>query len=309
MKRIRFWGTRGSLPVALTAPGVRAKDHRCAARRRGSHVRIRCGDRALRRCIAVRGRGHVRRPHGLRGDRDRRVGIRGLRPRQRRCGRSARRRSRGTARRLRRPITCSCRTCTGITSWACRFSCPAYIPGNRLLFYGGTASSKRRCGDRWNRRRFRSISRVQAPTSSSSTSSPARRTTSPDARHGEAAAPCAATRTAIASSATAAPSSTRPTPSTSSTTRPRAPRFAKFFRDADVVDLRRDVLARRSDLGQGGLGPFEQHRRRRAVPARRAPSICACSITSRRSTTRRSRVLEETRRYEEITRTGARRCA
>ena len=25
MKRIRFWGTRGSLPVALTAPAVRAK--------------------------------------------------------------------------------------------------------------------------------------------------------------------------------------------------------------------------------------------------------------------------------------------
>ena len=25
MKRVRFWGTRGSLPVALTAAGVRAK--------------------------------------------------------------------------------------------------------------------------------------------------------------------------------------------------------------------------------------------------------------------------------------------
>jgi hypothetical protein len=25
MKRVRFWGTRGSLPVALTADGVRAK--------------------------------------------------------------------------------------------------------------------------------------------------------------------------------------------------------------------------------------------------------------------------------------------
>ena len=33
MKRIRFWGTRGSLPVALTAAGVRDKVVRalCAA--------------------------------------------------------------------------------------------------------------------------------------------------------------------------------------------------------------------------------------------------------------------------------------
>ena len=39
-------------------------------------------------------------------------------------------------------------------------------------------------------------------------------------------------------------------------------------------DLRRDVLARRRDLGQGGLGPLEQHRRRRAVPdGRRAAPL------------------------------------
>ena len=40
MKRVRFWGTRGSLPVALTAAGVRRQDRhaRCAAR--GPHVRV-----------------------------------------------------------------------------------------------------------------------------------------------------------------------------------------------------------------------------------------------------------------------------
>ena len=38
--------------------------------------------------------------------------------------------------------------------------------------------------------------------------------------------------------------------------------------------LRRHVLARRCDLGQGRLGPFEQHRRRRAVPdGRSAPPV------------------------------------
>ena len=51
----------------------------------------------------------------------------------------------------------------------------------------------------------------------------------------QAPAPRAAIRTAIASSATAAPSSTRPTRSTSSRIRTRAPRFAEFFRNADVV--------------------------------------------------------------------------
>ena len=41
MKRIRFWGTRGSLPVALTATGVRQKIVARAARRVRPHLRAR----------------------------------------------------------------------------------------------------------------------------------------------------------------------------------------------------------------------------------------------------------------------------
>jgi len=34
MKCVRFWGTRGSLPVALTASGVRVRLHRLLERLR-----------------------------------------------------------------------------------------------------------------------------------------------------------------------------------------------------------------------------------------------------------------------------------
>jgi hypothetical protein len=134
MKRIRFWGTRGSLPVALTASAVRKKI--VAALRGASGRTFATNAEASVTSTASRSRrGHLRRPHSC-------VEIEtggseyvicdlgsGLRP----FGSAALARH-GPAR--RRPTTCSCRTCTGITSWACRFFAPAYIPGNRIFIYG-----------------------------------------------------------------------------------------------------------------------------------------------------------------------------
>ena len=56
MKRVRFWGTRGSLPVALTASAVREKLVARRARRLGPHVRVGRRHRALRRRPRVRRR-------------------------------------------------------------------------------------------------------------------------------------------------------------------------------------------------------------------------------------------------------------
>ena len=63
MKRIRFWGTRGSLPVALTASAVRQKIVAAAARRLGPHLRVGRRRRALRRRPRVRRGRNLRRKH------------------------------------------------------------------------------------------------------------------------------------------------------------------------------------------------------------------------------------------------------
>ncbi len=50
--------------------------------------------------------------------------------------------------------------------------------------------------------------------------------------------------------------------------------FRRFLSRCRRGRLRCDVLSDRRDLGQGGLGPFEQYRRRRAVPdGRGTPSV------------------------------------
>ena len=98
-------------------------------------------------------------------------------------------------------------------------------------------------------------------------------------------------------------SSTPPTPSTSSRTAPQTERFVGVLPRRGPGDLRRHVLARRRDLGEGRLGPLEQHRRRRALPDGAAPSTWCCSTTSRPTTTRPSKACcRETRRFEELTR-------
>ena len=138
MKRVRFWGTRGSLPVALTAAGVRHKLRERAARRARPAARQRDDVERVLDQPALRHRRHLRRPQLLRADRDRRrrtyfvcdmgSGLRALRP-----GRD------GAARRQgRRPSTSSCPTCTGTTSWACRSSCR---PSSRATGSSSTAAT------------------------------------------------------------------------------------------------------------------------------------------------------------------------
>ena len=67
------------------------------------------------------------------------------------------------------------------------------------------------------------------------------------------------------------------------------PRVRRLLPRRRPGDLRRDVLARRRHLGQGGLGPLEQRRGRRAVPDGAAPGTSASSTTSRPTTTRARR--------------------
>ena len=75
-------------------------------------------------------------------------------------------------------------------------------------------------------------------------------------------------------------------------------------------DLRRAVLAGRRDLGQGGLGPLQQRRRRRAVPDRARPAPVPLPPRAASTTTSGSTgMLRETRRLEEITRRNKRAAA
>ena len=121
--RIRFWGTRGSIPVALTSADIRDKLARALVRGLGPQLRL----ATRRRTPTPRTRArllahpHLRRPHALRGAGPRRRRVLRLRHGQRRAPlRRARARAPGAAARPR--STCSCRTCTGTTSWASRSS-------------------------------------------------------------------------------------------------------------------------------------------------------------------------------------------
>ena len=232
-------------------------------------------------------------------------GLRGLRPRQRPAAvrpggdRAAR------ARRRRRPITCSCRTCTGTTSWACRSSGRPTSRATALVLLrrasrarSGAAAAE---GAAVVSGRFLGVQRA---TSSSCTSSPARRTTSPACsvtvkrqHHAGDSYGYRFERDGRAVVYSTDSEHTLEDPSESAALRRVLPQRRRR-------DLRCDVLARRGDLGQGRLGPFEQHRRRRAVPARRGAA--PVPVPSRAGARRRgaSTMLEETRRYEEITRTG-----
>ena len=139
MKGVRFWGTRGSLPVALTAADVREKLLAALRAARGrplaseADLEARPGD-GLPFAVAGTYGGHSSCVQIDTGGPDFFVCDMGsgLRP----FGQAAT----GTAqRRARRPSTSSCRTCTGTTSWALPFFVPAYIPGNRVVIYGSHA--------------------------------------------------------------------------------------------------------------------------------------------------------------------------
>ena len=237
VKRVRFWGTRGSLPVALTADrrARASSSRRCAARRDGRSPATRDID-AYVDGLAFDVARHVRRALVVRRDRHRRPGLRALRSRQRRAAVRPGR-ARAARRRRRRPTTSSCRTCTGTTSWACRSS---RRPTSRATASSSTAAircSRRRCAASRSSRRFRSTSRRCASTIEFVRLEPGRQYDIAGMRvHAQAAAPRAATRTATASSSGGThASSTRPIRSTRSPTRRRPTRFVEFFRDADLV--------------------------------------------------------------------------
>ena len=87
--------------------------------------------------------------------------------------------------------------------------------------------------------------------------------------------------------------------------RRRPERSSSSSADADLVIFDAHVLAGRRDLGEGGLGPLEQRRRRRAVPARARQAPLPVPPRARSSTTTKIvAVLRDTRRLEEITRAG-----
>ena len=76
---------------------------------------------------------------------------------------------------------------------------------------------------------------------------------------------------------------------------PRPQRIRRVLPRRRSRHLRRHVFARRGDLGEGGLGPFEQHRGRRALPDGAARRSSCFSITSRRTTIARSTASSGTR--------------
>ena len=138
MKRVRFWGTRGSLPVALTAADLRKK---LLAALRGRAAAPQATEADLEALLAASVR---RRPAPIGGHTScveietGEPGLRPLRPGQRRAavrpGRDAPRRN-GAAQTFH--------VFMSHLHWdhimGLPFFVPAYIPGNRVVIYGGHA--------------------------------------------------------------------------------------------------------------------------------------------------------------------------
>ena len=304
MKRIRFWGTRGSLPVALTAAGVRDKVVGHCARRPAGRSRRRT--RCTRSSTALA----CRCPAATAGTR------RASRSRPAdpstcyatwapACVRSASRRSRATAPHPRRPTTSSCRTCTGTTSWASRFSCPPIVPGNRIRIYGGHPDLEA-CVP----------AAAGAAVLSGGLLGVARehRIHPPRARHaarrrGDEGGAHAAeawrrlVRLPLQRRA-AGPSSTPPTPSTRWPMRPRPQRYVDFFRDADVVIFDAmyslaDAISVKADWGHSSNIVGVE-----LCQLAAARQLCLFHHEPIHDDDAIARILAETQRYEEITRTA-----
>ena len=223
MKRIRFWGTRGSLPVSLTAAGGSREGHRRAARRVGPRR-----SRRMREVDAyVDGLGLA--VAGTYGGHTSCVEIEtggaeyvlcdlgsGVRP----FGQAA----------LARHGPASPQTYHVFVShlhWdhimGLPFFTPAYIPGNRIRFYGGHAGARGGAAPPAGRRRRFPVdfSYLRADIEFVHLEPGRRYDIAGMAVDAEAPAPRRAIPTATGSSPAAGPSSTRPIPSTSSTTRRR----------------------------------------------------------------------------------------
>ena len=141
---VRFWGTRGSLPVAPNADAVRRKiANALLAAERPQFDNARRGAALCRAGAELRRRRHLWRRHLLRRDRSRRRLLRHLRHGQRPqdFGLDAMQRS---AAGHSRPTISSCPICTGTTSWASRSSRPPSIPSATILIHAG--HRRRRAG-------------------------------------------------------------------------------------------------------------------------------------------------------------------
>ena len=289
MKRIRFWGTRGSLPIALTVAGVRRK---LVAALRDASGRPFDSDQEIERYVdglPLRDRRHVRRPHVLRRARDRRRRLRRLRPRQRPAS------VRPGGDRAPRPGVAADVSPVRVAPALGSHHGPAVLraglhPGQprHLLRRARGARGRAAPADGAAVVSGRLLARSMRRSSSC--------TSSPDAPHDVAGMRVTLKRqhhTGDSYGYRFESNGRTVVYSTDSEHKFAEPgeraRLRRILPRRGRRDLRRDVLARRCDLGQGRLGSFEQHRRRRAVPARAREGSCACSITSRRSTTRRSR--------------------
>ena len=221
--RVRFWGTRGSIPVALTSAAVKTKLVAALVRAAGRTLDTPDKARAFvdeeldfavshtfggnSSCVEIETDGGAEYVLCDLGSGARAFGNHVLADaRGRRATRS----------------TSSCPTCTGTTSWGFRSSCPPTSPGNRIRIYG--------CHAELEEAFRRQNAAPSFPVDFSRLGAAIEFVRLEPGRDYEIGGPrgdapsssgTAATPTATGSRGTARSSSTRPTPSTSSTTRRR----------------------------------------------------------------------------------------
>ena len=172
---VRFWGTRGSLPVAPTADAIRRKIANALRRRRTAGFADAAEAEAfVERELEFRGRRNLRRRDRLRRDRSRRRLLFHLRHGQRPEGIRA-----GCAEALRRgpparPIISSSRTCTGTISWGSPSSRRRSIRTRRSSSMPAIPMPSRRFAASRRKSPSRCRSTGCAPTSNSSQLTPGR---------------------------------------------------------------------------------------------------------------------------------------
>ena len=268
MKRIRFWGTRGSLPVALTAADVRGKLVAALRGASGRDLRAR-PPRSSATSMASRSTSPARTADTRPASRSR--------PAERitcsaiwaaACARSARRRSRGTVRRAADLSRLHVARALGPHHGAAVLHAGLHSRQPHPHLRRPRRRSRRRCAGRWTSRRSPCTSRRCAPTIEFVHSSPTGRheiagmtVTAKLQRHGGDSYGYRFERSGRA--VVYSTDSEHKLDDSARDTR----HFVAFFRDADVVIFDAMYSLADADFGQGRLGALEQCRRRRAVPA------------------------------------------
>ena len=308
MKRIRFWGTRGSLAGRADGRGSpdASSSRRCAARRDArSRTAMRIDDYVDGLDFAVAGTygGH----YVVRRDRDRRHRSTCSATSAAACVRSGRRRSRATARESPQTYHIFVSHVHWDHIMGLPFFTPAYIPGNRIHILrrvtrarvGAAAPAGAAVVSRW-------ISRVVHANIEFVHLEPGKRY---DIAGMSVTLEAAAARRRFLRLSLRVERPQSVVYSTDSEHKLADPRetaeFVEFFRAADVVIFDAMYSLADADLGEGRLGPFEQRRRRRAVPDGRVRHLCLFHHEPANDDEAIARVLADTRRLEEITRTGA----